>query len=221
MCESCRCAVVGASKISARPGSRLLFRLQPCRHAPLLVQFEREKSRVLGKELLDARQRWRATEAERAAAEDARRLGMLLVHHTPDMWVCVALVVGVLLLTHLLCFNRVEEAAAKAREELRRQREEQQKYQQVCRQHFTHARRMSQAALATPCKAMPPLHPCLQAAAKEAERLRQAKEAERKAFEEQQVRACRWSRAAVGVLAVLSTMSGVAGKAGRRDCGTC
>lgn len=38
-----------------------------------LLQFERERSRALSKDLLAARQRWQATEAERAATEDARR----------------------------------------------------------------------------------------------------------------------------------------------------
>lgn len=38
-----------------------------------LLQFERERSRALSKDLLAARQRWQATEAERAASEDARR----------------------------------------------------------------------------------------------------------------------------------------------------
>lgn len=39
------------------------------------LQFERERSRALSKDLLEARERWQATEAERAAAEDARRCG--------------------------------------------------------------------------------------------------------------------------------------------------
>ena len=37
------------------------------------MQFERERSRALSKDLLAARERWQATEAERAAAEDSRR----------------------------------------------------------------------------------------------------------------------------------------------------
>lgn len=56
-----------------------LFEL-PCRHVPSYrtpchpaPQFERERSRALSKELRAARDRWSATEAERLAAEDARR----------------------------------------------------------------------------------------------------------------------------------------------------
>ncbi|PRW44890.1 apoptotic chromatin condensation inducer in the nucleus-like isoform X1 [Chlorella sorokiniana] len=38
------------------------------------LQFERERSRALSRDLLAARQRWQATETERAATEDARRV---------------------------------------------------------------------------------------------------------------------------------------------------
>ena len=41
--------------------------------SPCQPQFERESSRALSKELVAARERWRSTEAERAAAEDLRR----------------------------------------------------------------------------------------------------------------------------------------------------
>lgn len=41
---------------------------------PPATQFEQERSRALSKELLAARERWRATEDERSASEDARRV---------------------------------------------------------------------------------------------------------------------------------------------------
>lgn len=63
-------------------------------------QFERERSRALSKELLAARKRWQATEAERQLSEDARRWGRrggrrrglprtacaAGVHGTPGLW---------------------------------------------------------------------------------------------------------------------------------------
>lgn len=56
----------------------LLYMLRPptlmlTLHHFSCLQFERERSRELSKELRVARERWRATEEERLAAEDARR----------------------------------------------------------------------------------------------------------------------------------------------------
>lgn len=73
---------------------RLPTRLNPPSR-PLLHQFERERSRELGKELLAARERWRAAEADRAAAEDSRRSAD--TGHLPACLACLGLPCAALL----------------------------------------------------------------------------------------------------------------------------
>lgn len=116
-----------------------------------LLQFERERSRALSKDLLAARERWQATEAERAAAEDSRRW---VVRIEAAIDCCVECVTAFKQLSRCLHTSigrstvsavltslekwlfwlppcRVEEAAAKARAEAARIKEEQRRYQEV------------------------------------------------------------------------------------------
>jgi hypothetical protein len=71
--------------------------------SPYFSQFERESSRALSKELVAARERWRSTEAERAAAEDLRRRAWLPALHACSVPSCMPVLLSARLVWALSC----------------------------------------------------------------------------------------------------------------------